>query len=91
MGMKSKVMKDLACQTYLENVRSIFLLKNSDNLLSSGFLESVDNPLAVVPIATTFQAFNKLVQSCFGSDNVENDVLNLLDDFISANTATEHF
>ena len=58
------------------------LLKSSDHLLSSGFLELVDNPLAVVPIATTFQAFNKLVQSCFGSDNVEDDVLHLLDKFI---------
>ena len=49
----------------------------------------MDNPLAVVPIATIFQAFNKLAQSCFSSDNVENGVLYLLDKFISANTATD--
>ena len=42
------------------------LLKNSDYLLSGEFLAGVTNPISIIPITITLQAFNKLVEACFG-------------------------
>lgn len=64
------------------------LLKNSDYLLSPAFLDGVKNPLSVIPLARTFQTFNKLVESCFGSGKLKGNVSDLLDQFIMAYRST---
>ena len=58
------------------------LLKAADYLLSSEFLSDIPNPLLVIPLATTFQAMNKLVESCFGVGKVKGDVAQLLENLI---------
>ena len=57
------------------------LLKNSDYLLSGEILSGVKNPISIIPITNTLQAFNKLVEACFGCNYFKGDVASLLEKF----------
>ena len=57
------------------------LLRSSDFLKSAKFLQDLENPLANVPLSSTFLAFDKLVNTCFGANNLQEDLNKLLDNF----------
>ena len=54
------------------------LMKSPDLLLSEEILGSVP-PLAVVPFISCYKAMDKLVSSCFSTDKVQGDVVELID------------
>ena len=58
------------------------LLKKADFLLSPEFLNGIPNPLSLIPLATTFQAVNKLVTACFGVGKVKCDITKLLENLV---------
>ena len=65
------------------------LLKNSDYLTSTEFLDGLSNPFLVTPVAQTFQAFNKLVESCFGSGKLVGNVSTNLEKFVDSYRSIE--
>ena len=60
------------------------LLKSSDFLQSAEFLKDLENPLTIVPLSSTFLAFNKLVHACFGANQLQKDLDKLLDNFVKS-------
>ena len=66
------------------------LLRSSDFLQSAEFLQDLENPLAIVPLSSAFLAFDKLVHSCFGANQIQEDLDKLLDNFIKSYKALGH-
>lgn len=57
------------------------LLKNADFLLSPEYLEGIHDPISLIPLATTLQSLNKLVEACFGTEMIKDNVSMLLENF----------
>ena len=64
------------------------LLKNSNFLLSKEFLVGVRDPLSLIPLVTTLQAFNKLVEASIGCNLLKGNIAALLEKFTVAYMTT---
>merc|ERR1711872_1205898 len=66
------------------------LLKNSNFLFSKEFLVGVRDPLSLIPLVTTLQAFNKLVEASFGCNLFKGNIAASLEKFTVAHMTMEH-
>lgn len=55
--------------------------ENADFLLSPEYLEGIQDPISLIPLATTLQSLNKLVEACFGTEMIKDNVSMLLENF----------